>query len=123
MARFAAPTGWARFLARSDRFGARITSLPDRKHSESGQRWRCLTDPLFGVRDEMVVDQTRTFGRPIFARGRARLEDALSLFRAGESVAAGTASSRAPRSLPRPLPQPRPAPRTAGLHVHTFAEE
>jgi len=34
----------------------------------------------------VVVDPSRGFGQPIFARGGARLEDALSLFRAGESL-------------------------------------
>jgi uncharacterized protein (DUF433 family) len=32
------------------------------------------------------VDPTRGFGRPIFERGGARLEDALSLFRSGEAL-------------------------------------
>jgi uncharacterized protein (DUF433 family) len=35
---------------------------------------------------EIVVDPTRGFGQPIFARGGARLEDALGLFRAGEPL-------------------------------------
>ncbi|HEX3705036.1 MAG TPA: DUF433 domain-containing protein [Mycobacteriales bacterium] len=35
---------------------------------------------------EVVVDPTRGFGQPIFARGGARLEDAIALFRAGESL-------------------------------------
>jgi len=35
---------------------------------------------------EVVVDPARGFGQPIFARGGARLEDALSLFRAGEPL-------------------------------------
>lgn len=35
---------------------------------------------------EVVVDPTRAFGQPIFARGGARLEDALSMFRAGETL-------------------------------------
>lgn len=34
----------------------------------------------------VVVDPTRGFGQPVFARGGARLEDALSMFRAGESL-------------------------------------
>ncbi|MGH4022217.1 MAG: hypothetical protein ACRDT0_23880, partial [Pseudonocardiaceae bacterium] len=33
---------------------------------------------------EVIVDPARGFGQPIFARGGARLEDALALFRAGE---------------------------------------
>lgn len=35
---------------------------------------------------EVVVDPARGFGQPIFARGGARLEDALGLFRAGEPL-------------------------------------
>jgi uncharacterized protein (DUF433 family) len=35
---------------------------------------------------EVVVDPRRGFGQPIFRRGGARLEDALSLFRSGESL-------------------------------------
>jgi uncharacterized protein (DUF433 family) len=35
---------------------------------------------------EVVVDPARGFGQPIFARGGARLEDALALFRAGEPL-------------------------------------
>jgi uncharacterized protein (DUF433 family) len=35
---------------------------------------------------ELVVDPARGFGQPIFARGGARLEDALALFRAGEPL-------------------------------------
>jgi uncharacterized protein (DUF433 family) len=36
---------------------------------------------------EVIVDARRSFGQPRFARGGGRLEDALSLFRAGESMA------------------------------------
>lgn len=35
---------------------------------------------------EVVVDPDRGFGQPVFARGGARLEDALALFRAGEPL-------------------------------------
>ncbi len=35
---------------------------------------------------EVTVDPARGFGQPIFARGGARLEDALALFRAGEPL-------------------------------------
>ena len=35
---------------------------------------------------QVVVDPARGFGQPIFARGGARLEDALALFRAGEPL-------------------------------------
>ncbi|MCX6416084.1 MAG: DUF433 domain-containing protein [Actinobacteria bacterium] len=41
--------------------------------------------PAYSVA-EVIVDPTRGFGQPIFARGGVRLEDALSLFRAGESL-------------------------------------
>lgn len=36
---------------------------------------------------EIVADLRRSFGQPIFRRGGARLADAISLFRAGESLA------------------------------------
>lgn len=43
--------------------------------------------PLVGYRDaELYVDPNRGFGQPVFARGGARLADALDLFRAGESL-------------------------------------
>jgi uncharacterized protein (DUF433 family) len=35
---------------------------------------------------DVVVDPARGFGQPIFARGGARLDDALALFRAGEPL-------------------------------------
>lgn len=35
---------------------------------------------------QLVVDPRRGFGQPIFRQGGARLEDALALFRAGESL-------------------------------------
>jgi uncharacterized protein (DUF433 family) len=35
---------------------------------------------------KVVVDPARGFGQPIFRRGGARLEDALAMFRAGESL-------------------------------------
>jgi uncharacterized protein (DUF433 family) len=41
--------------------------------------------PVYGVAD-VVVDPTRGFGQPIFARGGGRIEDALALFRAGEPL-------------------------------------
>ena len=46
---------------------------------------RLIRLPAYEVA-ELVVDPTRGFGQPVFARGGARLEDALSLFRAGESL-------------------------------------
>lgn len=47
---------------------------------------RLIRLPAYEVAD-VIVDPERGFGQPIFARGGARLEDALSLFRAGESLA------------------------------------
>lgn len=41
--------------------------------------------PVYEVA-EVVVDPARGFGQPIFARGGARVEDALALFRAGEPL-------------------------------------
>jgi uncharacterized protein (DUF433 family) len=41
--------------------------------------------PAYQVAD-VVVDPARGFGQPIFARDGARLEDAIALFRAGESL-------------------------------------
>jgi uncharacterized protein (DUF433 family) len=35
---------------------------------------------------ELIVEPSRGFGQPIFARGGARLDDALALFRAGEPL-------------------------------------
>lgn len=56
------------------------------------------------------VDPTRGFGRPIFERGGARLEDALSLFRSGEALdvvadeyGALVTSSRTSFGSPSPL--------------------
>lgn len=41
--------------------------------------------PLLGYNEaELFVDPRRAFGQPVFARGGARLADALDLFRAGE---------------------------------------
>ena len=43
--------------------------------------------PLTGYQGaEIFVDPTRGFGQPVFARGGARLADALDLFRAGEQL-------------------------------------
>ena len=41
--------------------------------------------PAYDAAD-VVVDPMRSFGQPIFARGGARIEEALSLFRAGEPL-------------------------------------
>ncbi len=46
---------------------------------------RLIRLPAYEVA-ELVVDPARGFGQPIFARGGARLEDALALFRAGEPL-------------------------------------
>ena len=47
---------------------------------------------------EVVVDPARGFGQPIFARGGARLEDALALFRAGEPLAVVAEEYGVPRA-------------------------
>jgi uncharacterized protein (DUF433 family) len=41
--------------------------------------------PAYAVA-ELIVEPSRGFGQPIFARGGARLDDALALFRAGEPL-------------------------------------
>lgn len=46
---------------------------------------RLIRLPAYRVA-EIVVDPARGFGQPIFARGAARLEDVLSMFRAGEPL-------------------------------------
>ncbi len=46
---------------------------------------RLIRLPAYQVA-EIVVDPDRGFGQPIFARGGARLEDALGMFRAGEPL-------------------------------------
>ena len=46
---------------------------------------RLIRLPAYEVA-EIVVDPARGFGQPIFARGGARVEDALGLFRAGEPL-------------------------------------
>jgi uncharacterized protein (DUF433 family) len=48
---------------------------------------------------EVVVDPGRGFGQPIFARGGARLEDALALFRAGEPLDVVAEEYGMPRDL------------------------
>jgi uncharacterized protein (DUF433 family) len=45
---------------------------------------------------EVLVDPGRGFGQPIFARGGARIEDALSMFQAGESLDTVAAEYRVP---------------------------
>jgi uncharacterized protein (DUF433 family) len=46
---------------------------------------RVISLPAYRVA-KLLVDPERGFGQPVFARGGARLEDALSMFRAGESL-------------------------------------
>ena len=46
---------------------------------------RLIHLPAYDAAD-VVVDPMRGFGQPIFVRGGARLEDALSMFRAGEPL-------------------------------------
>lgn len=46
---------------------------------------RLIQLPAYSVAD-VLVDPRRGFGQPVFARGGARLEDALAMFRAGESL-------------------------------------
>ena len=53
--------------------------------------------PSYSVAD-VVVDPARGFGQPIFAKGGARLEDALALFRAGESVEVVAGEYRIPQA-------------------------
>jgi uncharacterized protein (DUF433 family) len=45
---------------------------------------RLIRLPAYEVAD--VLDPRRGFGQPVFVRGGARLEDALAMFRAGESI-------------------------------------
>ncbi len=46
---------------------------------------RLIRLPAYEVA-QVLADPSRGFGQPIFARGGARLEDALGMFRAGESL-------------------------------------
>jgi uncharacterized protein (DUF433 family) len=46
---------------------------------------------------EVLVDPTRGFGQPIFSRGGARVEDALSMFQSGEDLDTVAAEYRIPR--------------------------
>jgi len=46
---------------------------------------RLIHLPAYETAD-VIVDPDRGFGQPIFARGGARLEDALALFDAGEPL-------------------------------------
>jgi uncharacterized protein (DUF433 family) len=57
---------------------------------------RLIRLPAYEVA-EVVVDPARGFGQPIFARGGARIEDALAMFRAGEDLETVAAEYRVPR--------------------------
>lgn len=46
---------------------------------------------------EVVVDPARGFGQPIFAKGGARIEDAIAMFRAGEDLDTVAAEYRVPQ--------------------------
>ncbi|MBA2415047.1 MAG: DUF433 domain-containing protein [Geodermatophilaceae bacterium] len=56
---------------------------------------RLIHLPAYEVAD-VVVDPARGFGQPIFARGGARVEDALAMFRAGEDLDTVAAEYRVP---------------------------
>lgn len=56
---------------------------------------RLIHLPAYEVAD-VVVDPARGFGQPIFARGGARIEDALAMFRAGEHLNTVAAEYRVP---------------------------
>lgn len=56
---------------------------------------RLIHLPAYEVAD-VVVDPARGFGQPIFARGGARIEDALAMFRAGEDLNTVAAEYRVP---------------------------
>jgi len=56
---------------------------------------RLIRLPAYEVAD-VVVDPARGFGQPIFARGGARIEDALAMFQAGEDLGTVAAEYRVP---------------------------
>lgn len=56
---------------------------------------RLIHLPAYEIAD-VVVDPERGFGQPIFARGGARIEDALAMFRAGEDLDTVAAEYRVP---------------------------
>lgn len=60
---------------------------PDLKQVEYGRDGypRLIELPAYAVA-KVVVDPDRGFGQPVFRRGGARLEDALAMFRTGESL-------------------------------------
>lgn len=66
-------------------FNAVVKSYLQRIKYDSEGYVHLIRLPAYTVA-EVIVDPNRGFGQPIFARGGARLEDTLSLFRAGESL-------------------------------------
>lgn len=66
-------------------FNEIVASYLRRLTSDDDGYVRLIRLPAYEVA-ELVVDPARGFGQPIFARGGARLEDALALFRAGEPL-------------------------------------
>lgn len=56
---------------------------------------RLIRLPAYEVAD-VVVHPARGFGHPIFARGGARIEDALAMFQAGEDLGTVAAEYRVP---------------------------
>lgn len=66
-------------------FNEVVSSYLKRIEYDSDDYVRLIRLPAYSVA-ELIVDPTRGFGQPVFARGGARLEDALALFRAGESL-------------------------------------
>lgn len=66
-------------------FNEAVASYLRRVEFSSDGYARLIYLPAYAVA-EVVVDPERGFGQPVFVRGGARLEDALSMFRAGESL-------------------------------------
>ena len=66
-------------------FNAVVAAYLQRLEFDTDGYVRLIRLPAYEIA-ELVVDPRRGFGQPIFARGGARLEDALALFRAGEPL-------------------------------------
>ena len=66
-------------------FNAIVAAYLQRMQFDTDGYVRLIRLPAYETA-ELVVDPSRGFGQPIFARGGARLEDALALFRAGEPL-------------------------------------
>lgn len=62
-----------------------ISSYLKRVQFDTDGYVRLIRLPAYDIAD-VVVDPDRGFGQPIFARGGARVEDVLSMFRAGERL-------------------------------------